>query len=69
MEERGRAGAKELRDWLRRCRAAMGKVKGSLFVLVVEYLVQSNDGITNTVIAGYEVIHFETTFSAFFFRC
>ena len=31
----------------------------------VKYQVQSNDGITNAVIAGYEAIRFETTFSAF----
>ena len=27
MEERGKAGAKALSDWLRKCRAVVGKVK------------------------------------------
>ena len=32
VEERGRAGAKALSDWLRRCRAAVREVKGAIYL-------------------------------------
>ena len=32
VEERSKAGAKALSDWLRRCRATVGEVKGATFV-------------------------------------
>ena len=32
VEERAKAGAKALSDWLRRCRATVGEVKGATFV-------------------------------------
>ena len=41
VKARGRAGAKALSDWLRRCRAMMGKVKGATFVRILELLVES----------------------------
>lgn len=41
VEERGRAGAKALNDWLRRCRATVREVKGATFVRLLELLVQS----------------------------
>ena len=36
VEERGRVGVKALSDWLRRCRASVGEVKGATFVRLVE---------------------------------
>ena len=40
-EERAKAGARALGDWLRRCRAAAGEVKGSIFMKLMEMLVES----------------------------
>ena len=33
VEERGRAGVKALSDWLRRCKASVGEVKGVVMVM------------------------------------
>ena len=41
VEERAKAGAKALSDWLRRCRATVGEVKGATFVGLLEMLVES----------------------------
>ena len=41
VEERAKAGAKALSDWLRRCRATVGEVKGATFVRLLEMLVES----------------------------
>ena len=35
VEERAKAGAKALSDWLRRCRATVGEVKGVTFVRLI----------------------------------
>ena len=40
-EERAKAGMRALGDWLRRCRAAVGEVKGSTFMKLMEMLVES----------------------------
>ena len=40
VEERAKAGAKALSDWLRRCRATVGEVKGVTFVRLMEMLVE-----------------------------
>ena len=41
VEERAKAGAMALSDWLRRCRATAGEVKGATFVRLLEMLVES----------------------------
>ena len=41
VEERAKAGAKALSDWLRRCRATVGEVKGATFVRLLEMLIES----------------------------
>ena len=41
MEERAKAGAKALSDWLRRCRATVGEMKGATLVRHLEMLVES----------------------------
>ena len=41
IEERAKAGAKALSDWLRRCRASVGEVRGATFVRLLEMLVES----------------------------
>ena len=41
VEERAKAGAKALSDWLTRCRATVGEVKGATFVRLLEMLVES----------------------------
>ena len=41
IEERAKAGAKALSDWLRRCRATVGEVRGATFVRLLEMLVES----------------------------
>ena len=41
VEERGKAGARALSDWLRRCRATMREVRGATFVRLMESLVES----------------------------
>ena len=41
VEERGRAGAKALSDWLRRCRVVVREVKGATFVRLLEFLLES----------------------------
>ena len=41
VEERGKAGARALSDWLRRCRATVGEVRGATFVRLMESLVES----------------------------
>ena len=40
-EERAKAGTRAVGDWLRRCRAAVGEVKGSTFMKLMEMLVES----------------------------
>ena len=40
-EERAKAGTRALGDWLRRCRATVGEVKGSTFMKLTEILVES----------------------------
>ena len=44
LEERAKAGAKALSDWLGRCRATMGEVKGATFVRRLAMLVESVEG-------------------------
>ena len=39
MEERAKAGAGTLSDWLRRCRASVGEVRGATFGKLLEMLV------------------------------
>ena len=41
VEERGRATAKAPSDWLRKCKAAVGKVKRATFVRLLELLVKA----------------------------
>ena len=41
VEEGGRIGMKALSDWLRKCRATVGKVKRATFVRLLELLVES----------------------------
>ena len=41
VEERAKAGAKALSDWLRRCKATVGEVKGATFVRLLEMLIES----------------------------
>ena len=41
VEERSKAGANALSDWLRRCRATVGEVKGATLVRLLEMLVES----------------------------
>ena len=41
VEERGKAGARALSDWLRRCRATVGEVRGATFVRLMESLIES----------------------------
>ena len=41
VEERAKAGANALSDWVRRCRATVGEVKGATFVRLSEMLVES----------------------------
>ena len=38
VEERAKAGARALSEWLRKCRVAMGKVRGETFVKLMEML-------------------------------
>ena len=40
IEERAKAAAKALSDWLRRCRATVGEVRGATFVRLLEMLVE-----------------------------
>ena len=40
-EERAKAGAKALSDWIRRCRVAVGELRGETFVKLLEMLVDS----------------------------
>ena len=40
-KERAKAGARALGDWLKRCTAAVGEVKGSTFMKLMEMLVES----------------------------
>ena len=40
VEERGRARAESLSDWLRKCRAAVGEVKGCTCVRFLREMVQ-----------------------------
>ena len=39
VEETAKAGAKALSDWIRRCRVAVGELKGETFVKLLEMLV------------------------------
>ena len=41
VEETGKAGARALSDWLRRCRATVGEVRGATFVRLMESLIES----------------------------
>ena len=41
VEERAKAGAKTLSEWLRRCRAAVGELRGETFKKLLEMLVDS----------------------------
>ena len=41
MEERAKAGARALSDWLRRCMASVGEVRGETFRKLLEMLVGS----------------------------
>ena len=41
VEERVKAGARALSDWLRRCRASVGEVRGEIFRKLLEMLVGS----------------------------
>ena len=41
VEKRAKAGARALSDWLRRCRATVGEVRGATFVRHLEMLVES----------------------------
>ena len=41
VEERGKAGARTVSDWLRRGRATMGEVRRATFVRLMESLVES----------------------------
>ena len=41
MEERAKAGAKALSDWMRRCRVTVGELRGATFVKLLEMLVDS----------------------------
>ena len=41
VEERAKAGAGALGDWLRRCRATVGEVKGATFMKLMEMLVET----------------------------
>ena len=41
VEERGKAGARALSGWLRRCRTTVGEVRGATFVRLMESLVES----------------------------
>ena len=40
-EERAKAGVKALSDWIRRCRVAVGELRGETFVKLLEMLVDS----------------------------
>ena len=39
VEERAKAGAKALSDWIRRCRVAVGKLRGEALVRLLGMLV------------------------------
>ena len=41
VEERAKAGARALSEWLRKCRVAVGEVRGETFVKLMEVLVGS----------------------------
>ena len=41
VEERVKAGAKALSDWMRRCRVTVGELRGETFVKLLEMLVDS----------------------------
>ena len=41
VEERAKAGAKALSDWLRRCRVTVGDLRGKTFLKLLEMLVYS----------------------------
>ena len=41
VEERGKAKARALSDWLRRCRATVGEVRGATFRSLMEILVDT----------------------------
>ena len=41
VEERAKAGAKALSDWIKRCRIAVGELRGETFVKLLEMLVDS----------------------------
>ena len=39
VKERAKAGARSLSDWLKRCRASVGEVRGETFRRLLEYLL------------------------------
>ena len=39
VEERAKAGARVLSEWLRKCRVVVGEVRGEMFVKLMEVLV------------------------------
>ena len=41
VEERAKAGARALSEWLRKCRVTVGEVRGETFVKLMEVLVGS----------------------------
>ena len=41
VEERAKAGARALSKWLRKCRVAVGEVRGETFAKLMEVLVGS----------------------------
>ena len=41
VEERAKARAKALSDWLRRCKMAVGELRGKTFIRLLEMLVDS----------------------------
>ena len=41
VEERGKSGARALSDWLRRCKAIVGEVRGATFKRLMEMLVDT----------------------------
>ena len=47
VEERGRAGAKALSDWLGKCRVVVAEVKGATFVKLLELF---NSGISIIIV-------------------
>ena len=71
VEERAEAGAKALNDWLRRCRATVGEVKGATFVRLELGSVSVSGNLNSTLHAltvlsrpWFAIIHMTTSSSA-----